>query len=51
MRVEAVWKPDDEIGMTAENILYWRPTGEPDLPFEEAGVRGWHVRRGEGSDA
>ena len=51
MRVEAVWKPDDEIGMTAENILYWRPTGEPDLPFEEAGVRGWHVRRGEESDA
>ena len=44
MRVEAVWKPDEEIGMTAENILYWRPTGEPDIPFGAAGVRGWHVR-------
>lgn len=53
MRVEAVWKPDDEIGRTAENILYWRPTGEPDVPFEEAGVRRWrstHAPEG-GSDA
>ena len=46
MRVEAVWKPDDELGATAENIRYWRPTGEPDVPFEEAGGRGWAARRG-----
>lgn len=46
MRVEAMWKPDDELGPTAENIRYWRPTGEPDLPFQEAGVRGWRFARG-----
>ncbi|MDG1845234.1 MAG: OB-fold domain-containing protein [Acidimicrobiales bacterium] len=51
MRVEAVWKPDDEIGMTAENILYWRPNGEPDIPFDQAGVRGWRYRASENSDA
>ena len=54
MRVEAVWKPDDELGATAENILYWRPTGEPDVPFEQAGVRGWRHRQaqaGGGADA
>lgn len=44
MRVEAVWK-EGELGATAENILWWRPTGEPDIPFEQAGVRGWHHRR------
>jgi hypothetical protein len=37
--------------MTAENILYWKPTGEPDLSFEEAGVRGWHARKHGESDA
>lgn len=41
MRVEAVWKDDDELGRTAENIRWWRPTGEPDVPFEAAGVRRW----------
>ena len=51
MRVEAVWKPEEEMGMTAENILYWKPTGEPDIPFEEAGVRGWHARNGRANDA
>lgn len=34
MRVEAVWVPDDEIGPTLESIRYFRPTGEPDAPFE-----------------
>ena len=30
LRVEAIWKPDDELVESAENILGWRPTGEPD---------------------
>ena len=30
MRVRAVWKPDDELEMSAQNILGWEPTGEPD---------------------
>jgi len=34
MRVEAVWKPRDEWGTTVENILHFRPTGEPDAPYE-----------------
>lgn len=34
MRVEAVWVPDDEIGPTLESIVYFRPNGEPDAPFE-----------------
>ncbi len=35
MRVEAVWKPESEWGLNAENIRYFRPTGEPDVPFEQ----------------
>ena len=35
MRVEAVWKPESEWGPSAENIRYFRPTGEPDVPFEQ----------------
>ena len=34
MRVEAVWKPDAERRGDHEDILYFRPTGEPDAPFE-----------------
>ena len=34
MRVEAVWKPDGERRGDHEDILYFRPTGEPDAPFE-----------------
>jgi len=34
MRVEAVWKPREEWGTTIENILHFRPTGEPDAPYE-----------------
>lgn len=45
MRVQAVWKPDDELGPTAENVLYWEPTGEPDVPIEAAGNRSWLVNR------
>ena len=41
MRVKAVWKPDEELGPTAENFLYWEPTGEPDVSAHEAGNRAW----------
>jgi uncharacterized OB-fold protein len=34
MRVEAVWKPREEWGTTVANIDHFRPTGEPDAPFE-----------------
>jgi len=34
MRVQAVWKPRDEWGTTMENINHFRPTGEPDAPYE-----------------
>jgi uncharacterized OB-fold protein len=32
MRVEAVWKADGERQGDHEDILYFRPTGEPDAP-------------------
>lgn len=41
MRVEAVWKDDHELETSPANVRYWRPTGEPDLPFDQSGVRGW----------
>jgi uncharacterized OB-fold protein len=34
MRVAAVWKPHDQWGTTVENIDHFRPTGEPDAPYE-----------------
>ena len=34
MRVEAVWKPDGERRGSHEDILHFRPTGEPDAPLE-----------------
>ncbi len=34
MRVEAVWKPDGEREGRWEDILYFRPTGEPDAKPE-----------------
>ena len=34
MRVEAVWKPDGERQGGHEDILYFRPTGEPDAAPE-----------------
>jgi uncharacterized OB-fold protein len=30
LRVRAVWRPDDELGQTANNIRCWEPTDEPD---------------------
>ena len=34
MRVEAVWAPREELAATMESIRYFRPSGEPDAPFE-----------------
>lgn len=34
MRVEAAWKPPEQWGATLENIDHFRPSGEPDAPFE-----------------
>lgn len=44
MRVRAVWKSDDELGATAENVRYWEPTGEPDVPVEQAGNQAWSAK-------
>ena len=41
MRVRAVWKPEEDLGATAENVLHWEPTGEPDVPVDRAGNRAW----------
>jgi len=35
MRVQAVWRPREEWGTTFENIRYFSPTGEPDVPYEQ----------------
>jgi len=34
LRVEALWVPDDELGPTLASVKYFRPTGEPDAPYE-----------------
>ncbi len=34
LRVRAAWKPRQEWGTTMENIDHFRPTGEPDAPYE-----------------
>ena len=34
MRVEAVWKPQEEWTTSAENIMHWTPTGEDDADYE-----------------
>lgn len=34
MRVEAVWKADGEREGSFEDLMYFRPTGEPDVPRE-----------------
>jgi uncharacterized OB-fold protein len=34
MRVEAVWKPREEWGLSIDNIEYFRPTGEPDADYD-----------------
>lgn len=35
MRVEAVWVDESEMKPTLESIKYFRPTGEPDVPFQK----------------
>jgi len=43
LRVRAVWRPDDELRETADNIHHWAPTGEPDVEitsFELVGAPG-----------
>lgn len=35
MRVEAVWTQEPRKGFLADDILYFRPTGEPDVPIEK----------------
>ncbi|MBD2858400.1 OB-fold domain-containing protein [Spongiibacter sp. KMU-158] len=37
MRVEAVWKPKEEWGYAMENIKYFKPIDEPDMPVEQIG--------------
>jgi hypothetical protein len=34
MRVEAVWKPREEWTTDLNNIVYFRPTGEPDADYD-----------------
>ena len=34
MRVEAVWDDAEELEPTMESIKHFRPTGEPDAPFD-----------------
>ena len=34
MRVEAVWRPREEWETSVGNILYFKPSGEKDAPFE-----------------
>jgi hypothetical protein len=35
MRVQAVWRDRSEWGPTSENIRYWKPIDEPDVPFDQ----------------
>ncbi len=34
MRVEAAWRPRDQWSTSLENIDHFRPTGEPDAPYD-----------------
>lgn len=35
MRVQAVWRPDEELTTAFTNIAHFRPIDEPDVPFEK----------------
>ncbi|WP_211333532.1 Zn-ribbon domain-containing OB-fold protein [Sinobacterium caligoides] len=37
MRVEAIWKAEEEWTHAMENIQYFRPLDEPDMPIDEIG--------------
>jgi uncharacterized OB-fold protein len=41
MRVEAVWGEGKRSGSLADDVLYFRPTGERDMPIDELIARGW----------
>jgi hypothetical protein len=34
MRVEAVWKPEEELGYSFENISHFRPSDAPDVDVD-----------------
>ena len=36
-RVQAVWKPEEEWGHAMDNIRYFKPIDEPDVPIEQIG--------------
>ena len=36
-RVEAVWKPKEEWGFAMDNIRYYRPIDEPNVPVDQIG--------------
>ena len=43
-RVQALWKPEEEWGYAMDNIRYFKPIDEPDVPVEMIGkvpVEGW----------
>ncbi len=43
-RIEAVWKPEEEWDYAMDNIRYFRPIDEPDVPVEMIGkvpASGW----------
>ncbi len=43
-RVQAVWRPQEEWDYAMDNIRYFRPIDEPDVPPEQIGkvpVSGW----------
>ena len=43
-RVQAVWKPEQEWTYAMDNIRYFRPLDEPDVPVEKIGslpITGW----------
>lgn len=43
-RVQAVWKPEEEWDYAMDNIRYFKPIDEPDVPVETIGkvpVSGW----------
>jgi len=35
MRVQAVWRPEEEWGYTLSNIKYFKPLDEPDVAYDE----------------
>ena len=43
-RVQAIWKPEEEWDYAMDNIRYFKPIDEPDVPVEQIGkvpASGW----------